>query len=26
VILSIWLLVSPIVHPLVRKAWDRNSR
>jgi putative tricarboxylic transport membrane protein len=22
-ILSIWLLVSPIVHPLMRKAWER---
>ena len=25
VILSIWLLVAPIVHPLLRKAWDRSS-
>jgi len=24
VILSIWLLVSPVVHPLLRKAWDRT--
>jgi putative tricarboxylic transport membrane protein len=26
VILSIWLLVSPIVHPLLRKVWDRHNR
>jgi hypothetical protein len=26
VILSIWLLVSPVVHPLLRKVWDRHNR
>jgi putative tricarboxylic transport membrane protein len=26
VILSIWLLVSPIVHPLLRNVWDRHNR
>jgi putative tricarboxylic transport membrane protein len=25
VILSIWLLAAPIVHPLIRKAWDRST-
>jgi TctA family transporter len=24
VILSIWLLVSPVAQPLIRKAWDRT--
>jgi putative tricarboxylic transport membrane protein len=24
VLLSIWLLVSPVAHPLLRKAWDRT--
>jgi len=24
VILSLWLLVSPVVHPLIRKAWERT--
>jgi len=23
-ILSIWLLVSPVLHPLIRKAWERT--
>jgi putative tricarboxylic transport membrane protein len=23
-LLSVWLLLSPIVHPLIRKAWDRT--
>jgi putative tricarboxylic transport membrane protein len=22
VVVSLWLLVSPVVHPLIRKAWD----
>jgi putative tricarboxylic transport membrane protein len=25
VILSVWLLVAPIAHPLLRKAWARYS-
>jgi putative tricarboxylic transport membrane protein len=26
VILSTWLLLSPVLHPLIRKAWDRSTR
>jgi hypothetical protein len=26
VILSLWLLVSPLIHPLLRRAWDRHGR
>jgi putative tricarboxylic transport membrane protein len=26
IVLSFWLLASPVVHPLIRKAWDRSTR